>query len=109
MATLVTGLGGTSGYGEQSFKTTGGYTGNLDDGSKLIDISSVFGADGINLYGTRYTSLYINSNGLLTFNSANPSYTPGALTTLGQPSIAPFWTDIDISKGGDIFWDFDTT
>jgi Ca2+-binding RTX toxin-like protein len=109
MATLVSGLGGTSGYGEQSFKTTGGYTGSLDDGSKLIDISSVFGSDGINFYGTRYTSLYINSNGLLTFNSANPSYTPGALTSLGQPSIAPFWTDIDISKGGDIFWDFDTT
>jgi Ca2+-binding RTX toxin-like protein len=109
MATLISGLGGTSGYGEQSFKTTGGYTGNLDDGSKLVDVSSVFGSDGINLYGTRYTSLYINTNGLLTFNSANASYSPGALTTLGQPSIAPFWTDIDISKGGDIYWDLDAT
>jgi Ca2+-binding RTX toxin-like protein len=107
MVALVSGLGGTSGFGEQSFKTTGGYTGNLDDGSKLVDLTSVFGADGLNFYGTRYTSVYINTNGLLTFNSAQPSYTPSTLTSLGQPSIAPFWTDIDISKGGDIYWDLD--
>ncbi len=109
MVTLVSGLGGTSGFGEQSFKTAGGYTGNLDDGSKLVDLTSVFGSDGLNFYGTRYTSVYINTNGLLTFNSAQPSYTPSTLTSLGQPSIAPFWTDIDISKGGDIYWDLDAT
>ena len=109
MATLITGLGGTSGYGEQSFKTTGGYTGSLDDGSKLVDISGVFGSGGIDVYGTRYTSIYINTNGLITFSSANASYTPGALTTLGQPSLAPFWTDIDIAKGGDIYWDLDAS
>ena len=33
----------------------------------------------------------------------------GALTTLGQPSLAPFWTDIDIAKGGDIYWDLDAS
>ncbi len=109
MAVLNSGLGGTSGYGEQSFKTTGGYTGSLDDGSRLVDISGVFGSGGMDVYGARYTSIYINTNGLITFNSAQPSYTPAALTTLGQPSLAPFWTDIDISKGGDIYWDIDAT
>ncbi len=109
MPTMISGLGGSAGYGEQSFKTTGGYTGNLDDGSRLIDLTSVFGASGLNLYGTTYTSVYVNTNGLLTFNSANPSYTPVQLNTLNQPSIAPFWTDVDISKGGDIYWDLDPT
>lgn len=109
MAVLNSGLGGTSGYGEQSFKTTGGYTGSLDDGSRLVDISGVFGSGGMDVYGSRFTSIYINTNGLITFSSAQPSYTPAALTTLGQPSLAPFWTDIDISKGGDIYWDIDAT
>ncbi|MDZ4396010.1 Hint domain-containing protein [Cypionkella sp.] len=109
MAVLNSGLGGTSGYGEQSFKTTGGYSGSLDDGSRLVDVSGVFGSGGMDVYGSRFTSLYINTNGLITFSSAQASYTPAALTTLGQPSIAPFWTDIDISKGGDIYWDIDAT
>ena len=109
MAVLNSGLGGTSGYGEQSFKTTGGYTGSLDDGSRVVDVSGVFGSGGMDVYGTRFTSIYVNTNGLITFNSAQPSYTPAALTTLGQPSLAPFWTDIDISKGGDIYWDIDAT
>lgn len=107
MATLITGLGGASGYGEQSFKTTGGYTGNLDDGSMAVNLTSVFGSGGVNVYGTNFTSMFINTNGLVTFGSAEPGYTPGALTTLGQPSLAAFWTDIDISKGGDIYWDLD--
>lgn len=109
MATLISGLGGSSGYGEQSFKTTGGYSGNLDDGSMSVNLTSVFGAGGVNVYGTTYTSMFINTNGLVTFGAAEPGYTPAALTTLGQPSLAAFWTDIDISKGGDIYWDLDAT
>lgn len=107
MATLISGLGGAAGYGENVFSTAGGRTGNLDDGSINVNLSSVFGASGLNLYGTAYTSVFINTNGLLTFGSAEPAYTSAALTTLGQPSIAPFWTDIDISKGGEIYWDLD--
>jgi Ca2+-binding RTX toxin-like protein len=109
MATLISGLGGTAGYGENTFSTASGRTGNLDDGSINVNVSSVFGAAGINLYGTAYTSVFINTNGLLTFGTAEPAYTSAALTTLGQPSIAPFWTDIDISKGGEIYWDLDAT
>lgn len=107
MATMISGLGGTSGFGENSFKTTSGLTGNLDDVSVNVNLTSVFGASGVNVFGTNYTSVYVNSNGLLTFGTANVSYTPGGLSALGYPSIAPFWTDIDITKGGDIFWDLD--
>lgn len=107
MATLISGLGGTAGYGENTFSTASGRTGNLDDGSINVNLSSVFGSAGLNLYGTAYTGVFINTNGLLTFGSAEPAYTSAALTTLGQPSIAPFWTDIDISKGGEIYWDLD--
>ncbi len=106
MATLISGLGGPAGYGENVFSTSA-FTGNLDDGSINVNVSSVFGGAGVNLYGTNYTSLFVNTNGLLTFASAEPNFTPANLTTLGQPSIAPFWTDIDIRKGGEIYWDLD--
>jgi Ca2+-binding RTX toxin-like protein len=108
MATMNTGLGGAAGYGEQSFRTST-VSGNLDDGFVNVNVTSVFGAGGMNINGTSYTSMFISSNGLITFASGVTSYTPTALTALGQPSLAPFWTDADINKGGEIYWDLDPT
>lgn len=104
---MNTGLGGGAGYGENSFKTTGVDTGNLDDGSISVDITSVFGPAGINFYSTNYTSIFINSNGLITFDGPNIGYVPSGISSLAEPAIAPFWTDIDITSGGDIYWDID--
>lgn len=106
MATMISGLGGSAGYGEQSFKTAT-VSGNLDDGFVNVNVTSIFGSGGMTVGGTGYTSLFISSNGLITFGSGVTTYTPSSLTSLGQPSLAPFWTDIDISKGGDIYWDLD--
>ncbi len=108
MATMITGLGGPAGYGEQSFRTSA-ISGNLDDGFVNVNVTSVFGAGGMNINGTSYTSMFISSNGLITFASGVTSYTPTSLTSLGQPSLAPFWTDADINKGGEIYWDLDPT
>ncbi len=108
MATMNSGLGGAAGYGEQSFRTSS-ISGNLDDGFVNVNVTSVFGAGGMNINGTSYTSMFISSNGLITFQSGVTAYTPTALTSLGQPSLAPFWTDADISKGGEIYWDLDPT
>lgn len=107
MATLISGLGGVAGYGEQSFSTST-YTGNLDDGFTSINLTSVFGPSGMNFAGTTYTSMFLGTNGLATFNSGVTTYSPTTLTSLGQPVLAPFWTDIDIRNGGEIYWDFDT-
>jgi Ca2+-binding RTX toxin-like protein len=107
MATLISGLGGAAGYGENSFRTTPVTTGNLDDGSTQVSLTSVFGAGGLNVYGTSYTSVFVNSNGNLTFGAANTAFNPVALTTVGRPIIAGFWTDLDINKGGEIYWDLD--
>ena len=59
--TLVNGLGGERGFGEQLAMAP-----NDDGSSGLIDISSVF-AEGMNLFGTTYDSFYINNNGNITF------------------------------------------
>ena len=107
MATMISGLGGAAGYGEQSFASSS-YSGNLDDGFTTVSLTSVFGAGGININGTTYTQMFVGTNGLITFGSGVSTYTPASLTSLGQPVIAPFWTDINIGSGGAIYWDFDT-
>ncbi len=53
-------------------------------------------------YGVNYTSVYVASNGLLTFNSGTNSWTETPLASLGQPGIAPFWDDLYLPGGGDL-------
>lgn len=112
MATINTGLGGPQGVGEGSMRAGPLTSGNMDDGSKLVNITSVFGPSGINWFGTNYTSMYINTNGLITFGSANTSYTPSSIASLAQPAIAVFWSDVNITSGSatglnNIYWDLD--
>lgn len=87
---LVTGLGGSRGFGEQVFAR------NDDSSLGPIDITSVFGAAGLDFFGNTYTSLFLNNNGNITFNSAFGGYTPSSINAgIGNPLIAAFWTDID--------------
>lgn len=114
MATIYSGLGGPMGYGEGSFRGSPLTAGNYDDGSILLNISSVFNEGGIDFFGTKYTSIYINTNGLITFNAAQTSYTPSSLASLNYPAIAAFWSDVNITSGSatgnnNIYWDLDPT
>jgi hypothetical protein len=114
MATINTGLGGPQGVGEGSYRAGPLTTGNWDDGSILVNITSVFGPAGINWFGTYYTSIYINSNGLITFAGPNTSYTPSNIAALTQPAIAVFWSDVNVTSGSatglnNIYWDLDPT
>jgi hypothetical protein len=55
------------------------------------------GSNSFTFYGTSYTGnnkLFVSSNGLITFNSANASHTNSNLTnTPAQAAIAPLWND----------------
>ncbi|GEO81530.1 nidogen-like domain-containing protein [Pararhodospirillum oryzae] len=85
---LVNGLGGSAGFGE-------GVLNRNDDSYQSVDISSVF-TQGINFFGTTYTSIYVNNNGNITFSSGMGTYTPYAITgTTSNPIIAPFFADVD--------------
>lgn len=108
MAQINSGLGGPEGYGEGVYSSAPKVAGNIDDGSVEIDLTPVFGADGINFFGTSFSSLYLNSNGLITFESPQTAYAPSGIAGLSEPAIAPFWTDVDVNKGGEIYWDLDT-
>ena len=116
MGTINTGLGGPQGVGENSFINVNGpplTAGNLDDGSIQVDITGAF-PEGINYFGTNYTSIYINTNGLITFNAPVTTYAPTNIATFNQPAIAVFWSDVDIRAGtatgtNNIYWDIDPT
>ncbi len=113
---LVNGLGGAAGFGENFFFRN-------DDGSTdLIDISSIF-PGGMNFFGTNYNGFYINNNGNITFDSPLGTFTPFGITANngGSPMIAPFFADFDtrpasshVSPGGTstgtnaVYWDLDT-
>lgn len=55
------------------------------------------------LYGQNFTSVYVGSNGILTFNSGVTTFTNQALptSTLGH-AVVPFWDDLNPGSGGDI-------
>ena len=57
MATIHTGLAGPQGVGDGSVRGSTLTTGNDDDGSLRVNITSVFGASGINDFGTDPTSM----------------------------------------------------
>ena len=89
--TLVTGLDGPADYGE-----SGQCLGPNDDGSsRAIDITSAF-PDGLNFFGTTYRTVYLNTNGNITFNGSLGTYTPNPFPVAEQPMIAAYWGDVDI-------------
>src|SRR5665213_3727188 len=49
----------------------------------------------IDFYGAKYSSLYINNNGNVTFSAPLSQFTPSSLTSFGSPIIAPFFADVD--------------
>lgn len=117
MATsLVNGLGGSAGFGEQSLPR------NDDNSTGLIDLHSVF-PDGLNMFGAVYTGLYLNNNGSVTFSKPIGTYTPSAIAgATANPIITPYWADVDtrgapgnVTQGGTstgsnlVWYDLDST
>ncbi len=87
-APLITGLGGAADFGENSLIR------NDDSPSAMIDLSSAFPA-GLRFYGSLYTSLYLNTNGNVSFAGALSTFTPDPFPVAARPMIAPWWGDVD--------------
>lgn len=107
MPTMNTGLGGPAGYGEGVYSSAPKAAGGVDDGSVEIDVTSVFGGGGINFYGTSYTEIYLNSNGTISFGSAFTDFNTTNLGAETTPMLAPFFADVNVNSGGEIYWDID--
>jgi|GEM_PF-2272577 len=77
--------------------TSTGITG--DDQSKVFTLPFSF-----NFYGTTYNSVYVCSNGFLSFTSNSTAYRPADIPNTGTPNalIAPFWRDLTPDASGTI-------
>ncbi len=74
--------------------------GDLDDGSHEVSLTAVFPA-GLSLAGDEYDEMFINTNGNVTFGDPFTGFTPNAFPGLDQPTIAPFFADVDLrARGG---------
>jgi len=58
-----------------------------------------------------YSSLFINTNGLISFDAGVSEYAPNPFPLRNIIGVSPYWTDIDIRYSGDVFYreilDFD--
>ncbi len=62
-----------------------------DDGSSPIELLGWTA----NFFGRFRSSLYVNNNGNVTFDTALPTYTPFGLTGVNREIIAAFFADVD--------------
>ena len=104
--------GGNNTYGDNSFKNSG-LSNDYNNGSIAIDISSVFGDQGINFFGEYHSNLYINVNGCISFGSSfgvhrdpNEQNAHDPYQQLSVPMLMPFYADWAL-QNGDIYWDLD--
>jgi hypothetical protein len=94
---ILPGFDSTS-YGandDGSYPCTGS-GGGVPAGCTPSPVNLPFSAD---FFGTTYSSVYINTNGNLTFGAPLSAYTPYPLNQNAVPIIAPFFADIDTRVG----------
>ena len=71
-----------------------------DDDYRQIDL----GGEHIDFYGTSYETLYIGSNGYITFLSGDTHYLEGLEDHFDLPRISALFDDLDPSAGGAVSW-----
>lgn len=78
---------------------------NVDDGYSEVSITSVF-PDGIDFGGATYTTIFIGTNGYITFGSGFNSYSPTGIAgwNIGYPLISGQFDDLNPGNGGDIYY-----
>ncbi|XP_041472236.1 uncharacterized protein LOC121421557 [Lytechinus variegatus] len=55
-------------------------------------------------FGTTINEIYLNVNGLLSTTEPVSNFIPLPFPLLGVGYIAPFWADVDITEGGNIYY-----
>ena len=91
---------------DSSYEKVGGATSGVKIPLKADNASHKYTFTGklkFRLYNKVYTSIFINSNGNLTFGKGDSRPTIDKWTFRENlPALAPLWTDLDPSQGGDI-------
>jgi hypothetical protein len=92
---LIAGLLGGSAAEAQAIRANAGFTSKVlpanDDGSAPAEQMGF----SINFFGVTRSSVYVNNNGNITFDSSLATYTPFGLDSTQREIIAPFFADVD--------------
>ncbi|MEM9071540.1 MAG: nidogen-like domain-containing protein [Myxococcota bacterium] len=88
-APLFSGLGGPEDFGTDCLHP------NDDGSSREIDLRSAF-PSGLQFFDDVHTSVYVNTNGNITFSGPLSTFTPNPFPVANRPMIAPYWADVDI-------------
>jgi hypothetical protein len=72
-----------------------------DDDSKLVTLS---GGRTVSLYGVRYSSFFVGSNGYLTFGALDRDYDETLSEHFALPRIALAYDDFNPSSAGQVSW-----
>lgn len=98
-----TGAGGSGGRYVLDLQSVNGMVLNLgDDNFQEVDLGFTFPFQGID-----YTSVFVNSNGNLTFGSGDTDLSETVAELLSdQPRIAMLWDDLNPGAGGLVLADF---
>ena len=90
----------TDNLGPNIVTTGGGHAANVgqangrnDDGFMQLNLGFNF-----TLYGTTYSSLFINNNGNVSFGSGISAYVPTGPTGANAPLISPYFSDVDTTN-----------
>ena len=75
--------------------TTNTLAANDDESTGLVTLPFT-----LNFFGTNYSSLYVNNNGNVTFDSPLRQFTPENIVTTTHIIIAPFFADVDTRDAG---------
>ncbi len=76
---------------------------SMGDDSSLPPVSLPFT---FCMYGANYNSVYINSNGNVTFGNSNTSFSSNSFpSNSSNPMLAPFWADIDMRGVGNAYYE----
>ena len=59
----------------------------------------------LTFFNTTYTGIRVNINGALSFVKGVNSFTPSDFPLpMSTPIIAPYWADVHLTLGGDLYW-----
>ncbi|XP_060071369.1 protein mesh-like [Ylistrum balloti] len=73
---------------------------NDDGSSPRVNISTLFP-----FFNSQHDSLYVNTNGAISFQKTLRQYTPDPFPLHDNRSIvSPFWADVDIRNGGTVWY-----
>lgn len=90
-AELLDDFGGPEGFGTDTLPP------NDDESSDAIALTAAF-PNGVNFFGRRFSEVYVNNNGNISFGGAVSNFTPEPFPMSQQPIIAPWWADVDTRR-----------